>query len=215
MGAPVHALVPLKRLDGAKSRLRGRLEKDERAQLMQAMLADVVDAVAAAKCVSVATLVSSEPSAPRLAHDHGIQFWDDRDLPWNVALSAAMSEVVEEPLVAVISADIPLVQADEIDELVRATPEVGIAIARASDGGTNAVALRPPGIIETCFGAKYSASLHATTAHDAGVQAQIVDTPGLAHDLDTPEDVRRFLSVPRETRTRALVSPLFSMEVTT
>lgn len=207
--------MPLKRLDGAKSRLRGRLAKDERAQLMQAMLADVLDAVAAAERISVVTLVSSEPSASRLAREHEVQFWNDRGLPWNAALSAAMREVVEEPLAAVISADIPLVHADEIEELVQATPEVGIAIARASDGGTNAVSLRPPGVIETCFGAKRSASLHVRTAHEAGVEAQIVDVPGLAHDLDTPEDVQRFLTVASESRTRGLVSPLFSMEVTT
>lgn len=215
MGAAVHALVPLKRLGGAKSRLRGLLSKEERVQLMQVMLADVLSAVDRAESVSAVTLVSSEPSAARLAHDHGVEWWDDRGLPWNEALSAAMAEVIDMPVAAVISADIPLVLSDEIQELVAATPQAGIAVARATDGGTNAVCLRPSGIIETCFGYEGSAALHASIARDAGVQARIVDVPGLALDLDTPEDVQQFLAVSQTTRTRELVSRVFSMEVST
>ena len=215
VGAAVHALIPLKRLDAAKSRLRGLLSKEERVQLMRVMLSDVLGAVDGARSISAVTLVSSEPSAAGLARDHEVAWWDDRGLPWNAALSRAMTEVVDTSAVAVISADIPLVRADEIEQLVIATPSAGIAIARASDGGTNAVCLQPTGVVETCFGRKGSAALHASRARGAGVEATIIDAPGLAHDLDTPEDVQRFLAVRRSTRTRELVSSVFSMEVPT
>ncbi len=117
----------------------------------------------------------------------GYEVWPDRGLPWNDALSTAIDEVVAAPLVAVISADLPLLRADEVEELLAATPARGIAIARALDGGTNAVSMRPPGIVRTHFGEQGSASVHA----GLGVDHVVLDLPGLAFDVDTPADLAK------------------------
>src|SRR5205085_12033572 len=74
---PTHVLVPVKRLDGAKSRLSATLSPEERSDLMRTMLADVLDAVRTADLGPV-TIVSSEPLAV-----NGIPRFDDRGLPWN------------------------------------------------------------------------------------------------------------------------------------
>src|SRR5439155_24642518 len=132
-----HALVPLKRLDAAKSRLAEALSQEERGELMRSLLEHVVETVREAGVERV-TVVTSEPLA-------GFEVWNDCGLPWNDALAAAMREVVSSPLAAIVSADLPALQAEEVEELVAATPRRGIAIARALDGGTNAVAMRPPG----------------------------------------------------------------------
>ena len=173
-----HVLVPLKRID-PKSRLAGALPLDERVRLMRGLLAGVVSAARDAG-VDRVTVVTGLPLQE-------YEVWDDRGLPWNDALAAATAEVVTAPLVAVISADLPLVRADDVEELLAATPERGIAIARALDGGTNAVAMRPPGVVRTCFGEPGSAALHAAL----GVPHVDVDLPGLAFDVDTPEDLTR------------------------
>ena len=98
-----------------------------------------------------------------------------------------MDEVVRAPVVAVVSADLPLVRAEEVEELIAATPERGIAIARAGDGGTNAVAMRPPGLVRTHFGEPGSCAVHA----GLGIAHVVVDLPGLAFDVDTPADLAR------------------------
>jgi 2-phospho-L-lactate guanylyltransferase len=64
-----------------------------------------------------------------------------------------------------------------------------MAIARALDGGTNAVSMRPPGAVMTHFGESQSAAVHAQTTAAAGLAARIVDIPGLAFDVDTPADL--------------------------
>lgn len=175
---------------------------------MRAMLADVLAAVRETSGIGAVTLVSSEPSAPELAAEHRIAAWHDRGLAWNEALLAAMREVVTERWAAVVSADIPLVTAPDLAALLAATPVRGIAIARARDAGTNAVSMRPPAALRTCFGERGSAERHAELARAAGLAAAIVDSPGTALDLDTPEDVRAFLAVERTTRTRALLDTL-------
>ena len=180
-----HVLVPLKALDRAKSRLADALSADERAELMRSLLERVVGVVreAGVERITVVTADSIE----------GYDIWLDRGLAWNDALAAAAAEVVTTPIVAVISADLPLLQPDEVEELLEATPAQGIAIARALDGGTNAVSMRPPGLVRTHFGEPQSATVHA----GLGVEHVVVDLPGLAFDVDTPEDLARMQALCR------------------
>lgn len=173
-----HVLVPLKAID-PKSRLAAELSLDQRAELMGSLLEHVAGAVQEVGVTGL-TVVCSEPLS-------GYNVWLDRGLPWNEALATATAEVVTEPLVAVISADLPLLQAEEVEELLDATPARGIAIARALDGGTNAVSMRPPGIVRTHFGEPASAAVHA----GLGVEHVILDLPGLAFDVDTPADLAK------------------------
>jgi 2-phospho-L-lactate guanylyltransferase len=179
-----HVLVPVKALDGAKSRLAGRLAPDERAGLMLELLDGVVAAVRAAGVERV-TLVTPEPLALR-----GVDVFDDGGLPWNDALWAAMGGM-REPVATIVSADLPLLRPEEVSALIAATPERGIAIARASDGGTNAVSMQPPRAVRTCFGEPESAALHSRLAQEAGLDHVLVDLPGLAFDVDRPEDLER------------------------
>jgi 2-phospho-L-lactate guanylyltransferase len=173
-----HVLVPLKRID-PKSRLAGELPLEERVRLMRGLLAGVVAAAGEAGVERVTVVTGLKLK--------GYEAWDDRGLAWNDALAAAMAEVVRTPLVAIVSADLPLLRAEDLEELLAATPERGLAIARALDGGTNAVAMRPPGLVRTHFGEPQSCAIHA----GLGVPHVVVDLPGLAFDVDTPEDLVR------------------------
>jgi 2-phospho-L-lactate guanylyltransferase len=174
-----HVLIPLKAFDHAKSRLAGALSPQERAELMRTLFERVAGVVREAGVERI-TVVTAES-----IDDYDV--WDDRGLAWNDALATATAEVVTAPLVAVISADLPLVQPEEVEELLEATPAQGIAIARALDGGTNAVSIRPPGLVRTHFGEAGSAAVHAAL----GVEHVVLDLPGLAFDVDTPEDLAR------------------------
>jgi 2-phospho-L-lactate guanylyltransferase len=180
-----HVLVPVKRLDHAKTRLAAVLSADERAELMRDLLAGVL--VAAKRADVGAVTVVSADDLPL----NGFPRFDDRGLPWNDGLAEAMRAVVSEPIAAVVSADLPQVTAEEIRELVAATPERGMAVARALDGGTNAVSMRPPGVVMTYFGEPSSAAVHERAATAAGLEVCVVDLPGLAFDVDTPDDLAR------------------------
>jgi 2-phospho-L-lactate/phosphoenolpyruvate guanylyltransferase len=183
-----HVLVPVKRLDAAKSRLAESLDPGERADLVQELLSLVLASIEEAD-VGPVTIVSAEP----LELD-GIPRFDDRGLPWNEALAAAMAEVVTEPVVAIVAADLPLLTGEDVRALIMATPECGLAIARATDGGTNAVSMRPPGRVTTHFGEPGSAEVHERAAWMAGADAHVLERPGLAFDVDTPEDLAKWRS---------------------
>jgi 2-phospho-L-lactate/phosphoenolpyruvate guanylyltransferase len=177
-----HVLIPLKRLDDAKSRLSEVLSAEERAALMLDLLHGVLAAAEEAD-VGPITVVSAERMTLEVPR------FDDRGLAWNDALAAAMREVVREPVAAIVSADLPRAGAEDVRALVAATPDRGLAIARALDGGTNAVSMRPPGAVTTHFGDPQSAAVHAQATAAAGLAARLLDLPGLAFDVDTPADL--------------------------
>jgi 2-phospho-L-lactate guanylyltransferase len=189
-----HVLVPLKRLGRAKSRLAETLTAAERAALMLTLLERVVEAVREAGIHRI-TLVTSEP----LAHDVAAT-WNDGDLPWNEALATAIADVVGEEVVAVISADLPFLQASDVTALIEATPARGVALGRALDAGTNAVSMRPPGVLPTRFGEPGSAALHAASAGARRLECVMLDLPGLAFDVDTPADLARMNAYARMER---------------
>ena len=157
-------LIPLKRLAGAKQRLHPALGGDERRRLMLAMVEHVAREAVAADVGPVA-LASCEPLAPALARTYRVGLVSDGELPWNEGLDHARGLISPAPqAVLYLAGDLPLVSASDVRALVAAMPERGIAIGRAHDGGTNALAVRPADVITPAFGSAGSALVHAQLA---------------------------------------------------
>jgi 2-phospho-L-lactate guanylyltransferase len=202
----VDALVPLKRLDYAKTRLATVLDPAARVRVMRALLDHTVEQVQAAPSVATVTLVSSAAEAPAIAAAHGVAHFDDRGAPWNDALAAAIAEAVHADAVAIVSADLPLLTVDDVEALAAALGERGAVIGRATDAGTNVVAMHPAGAMPTTFGSKGSAALHAELARAAGLTPVILDVEWLAHDLDTAQDLEDVLRRPMAVEVRAVLA---------
>jgi 2-phospho-L-lactate guanylyltransferase (CobY/MobA/RfbA family) len=83
--------------------------------------------------------------------------------------------------VTIVNSDLPCATSAELEELTVSAP----AIVAASDGTTNALALRDVADFEPLYGAGSAARFQE---HLAAVQ---LDLPGLRDDVDTWEDVER------------------------
>ena len=182
-------LIPLKRLDAAKTRLAPALTNDERGRLMAGMLGWVARAAVRAGAGRVA-LASSDPAAPGLARGLGVECVSDAGLPWNEGLVHARS-LLDRPAAAVLylAGDLPLLDAADVTALVEAGGEGTAVVGRAHDGGTNALWVCPATALVPAFGAAGSASVHAARAREHGLAAVVVDQPRIAHDVDTPADL--------------------------
>lgn len=187
----VAILIGLKHLDSAKTRLGPDLSGEQRRQLMRRML-EAVAAAALKADVGPVFLATSEPDGQAIAADLGVGLADDGGLPWNEGLVHAL-ETLERPprRVLYLAGDLPTVSADEIAALVAAAPHPGVAIARAHDGGTNALLVSPSTAIAPTFGVAGSAVEHRRRATAACLTAVTVDLPGLALDVDTADDAAR------------------------
>jgi 2-phospho-L-lactate/phosphoenolpyruvate guanylyltransferase len=187
----VQILIPLKHLASAKRRLHPAIDAGERRRLVLQMLGHVAREALEAGVGPVA-LATSEPRAAAIAKSLAVGLAGDGGLPWNEGLAHALGLITPQPdAVLYLAADLPLVTAREIRAIAEAASDPGVAIGRAHDGGTNALAVRPAAAVTPCFGVAQSARAHARLAEAAGLAVALLDLPGLALDVDTPDDIAR------------------------
>lgn len=201
-------LIPVKNLSAAKQRLAAVLDQPARTELAQAMLHDVVAALAAWPRRPTCALVTSDPVASELARQYDFEIIPDPANPGETgAIEMATRLCVERGIdnTLVIPADIPLIQATELEQIYAAAPIEGSVLAPAADGrGTNAVFRRPANLFPLRFG-NDSFKPHLAAAQATGKPCQVLQLPGIAVDVDNPEDLQQLLSLPGETRTQSLV----------
>jgi 2-phospho-L-lactate guanylyltransferase len=205
----IWAVVPVKDTTEAKQRLGPAVPAELRRRLALAMLEDVLAALTAAAGLAGIAVVTIDPAATELARRYGARILDDgaRDGQTG-AVGAAARLLVHEGCGAMLAipGDVPLVAPDEIDEFIAAHDRVpDFVIAPAHDGrGSNAILCAPPGRVPLKFGDD-SFLPHLAAARRAGIEPTIVRLPGIALDIDNPQDLAAFLKIPSRTRARLLL----------
>jgi 2-phospho-L-lactate/phosphoenolpyruvate guanylyltransferase len=182
----VLAIVPVKDLGGAKTRLAPILSDDARARLVVKMLERVLAACEEASAIGRTLLVTPDPS---LAHG-GIDVLVDAGRGHAEAIELGLADLRAAAGALVVMADCPLVTAESLDALAAAAQPLALAPAR--DGGVNALALRAVNGYRPRFGVPVAAMLEAGRA--AGFDPVVVDDPALALDVDRPEDYELMLA---------------------
>ncbi|HTZ81694.1 MAG TPA: 2-phospho-L-lactate guanylyltransferase [Candidatus Acidoferrales bacterium] len=200
-------LVPIKNTASAKQRLASVLEQSFRTQLAQAMLHDVLSTLHEWKGRPSVGIVTGDPFATRLAREFGFEVIPDPDNPGETgAIEMATRVCVErgEDSTLVIPADIPLIQAWELEEILKHAPKEGSVLVPAGDGrGTNAAYRRPADLFPLRFG-NDSFKPHHAAAQATGKPCVVLSLPGIAVDVDNPEDLAQLLELPGETRSQKL-----------
>jgi 2-phospho-L-lactate guanylyltransferase len=204
-------LVPVKNLSGAKQRLASLLDQKSRTELAQAMLHDVLSALAAWSDTSQerrdVAVVTSDPFAAELAGQYQFEIIPDPENPGETgAIEMATGVCVERGAAntLVIPADIPLMQPWELAEILRHAPAQGSVLVPAADGrGTNAAYRSPAALFPLRFG-NDSFKPHHAAAQATGKLCVVLPLPGIAVDVDSPEDLQHLLSLPGETRAQQL-----------
>jgi 2-phospho-L-lactate/phosphoenolpyruvate guanylyltransferase len=163
------ALVPARLGPGSKSRLAHVLGAPERAELARRLFDHVVEMITSAGLRVI--VLSPHPI------DTDVEVWPDATTGLNAAVDKAVQRIAAPVLV--VHADLPLVTADDLLELIDTQGD--IVIARARDGGTNALLMRKR--MSSAFGPR-SALAHAARARSLGLTASVVDIERLAIDVD-------------------------------
>jgi 2-phospho-L-lactate guanylyltransferase len=186
------AILPVKRFEAAKQRLALGVDEQRRRELIEAMVADVLEAITAARNVERTIVVTSEPAARELALAAGVEAIPDAADAGHVqaALTGiAQAETEGAGSVVLLPGDCPLLDPRELDRLLTAVPARYVGIVPDRHGtGTNALVLSPPGAIVPAFG-EGSCARHVAAAREAGVPFGVEELPSLGLDLDTPADV--------------------------
>ncbi len=187
----VGAVVPVKRLGYALGRLSGALDRDSRRMLQSAMLGDVLGALAGSTRVGEIVVVTSDPRARSVAESFGASTVRDHEPPEGINAAVMRGvQALSASAVLVLVSDLPLITSADVDHLIGAAPQGdAVVLARSLDGtGTNALLLTPPDALTPELGPN-SMALHLAQASLRGVHVEVVDHPGIALDVDTPEDL--------------------------
>jgi len=181
------AIVPIKSLTHAKSRLAPYLSVPERQELVVQLLRHTVDVLRAVQTLEQIVVVSPDI--------HGLE--DDVVLlpdagGLNQSLQSAIEWSVTQGIdrVLIVPGDLPyLAPADVRAVLEMGTGGPSVVLARTQDGGTGALCAWPPDAIKPMFG-PFSYAKHVRRAGQANLRVLHVDRRGLACDLDTWQDLQ-------------------------
>ncbi len=186
------ALIPVKSLATAKSRLASSLSQHQRETLVLDMLHHVLCVLQASELFEQVSVVSSDEKVLEQAYIWGARGMTEEQYGHNQALHAAALREKSEGVMALltISADLPLLTTEEIRCFFEQSLRHEVVLAPSRDGtGTNAILVRPPLAIPYVFGLN---SLHhfIEAAKDRYLSYTMYHNIGLAFDIDTIDDLR-------------------------
>ena len=190
VSAGVVAIIPMKALDEAKSRLAPRLSQGQRRALALNMLEHVIRQASRASLASV-WVAGGGPVVRCLAEGSGAQWHEDETAGLNDCLTEAFALASRQGLAPLyLPGDLALVDWPEIQTLTSFL-RLGTGLVVCPDErneGTNALLLPPGSGFQPLLG-RGSFRRHLESAQGLGLEAAIYNSPGLAFDLDTPGDL--------------------------
>ncbi len=190
------AIIPVKPLNRAKSRLAAVLTPDQRRHLAETMFRHVLEVVSTVPQIWGVLVISRDSRALAIARDYNAKTVQETGTPeLNSALTRA-TQVIQSwgaESVLVLPADLPLVTPTDITNIIslgRSTPAIVMATDQNNDG-TNALFMRPPGVIDYAYG-KGSYARHHHLAESQGIDVLTYYSDQIALDIDVSDDLAEY-----------------------
>lgn len=192
------AVIPVKSLAASKSRLASVFTRGELELLCLAMLEDLLAALLETPAVERVAVATPDNRAAELARRLGAEALHGPDPGLKAAIDGAAEKLhlLDTSPLLVVLGDLPDAQPEELQRLFDTLEEMdgpAAVLAPSSDGGTSALLRRPHDAMPSCFGPQ-SAARHREAAKAAGVPLRQVTLPSLDLDLDSVEDIKRYLT---------------------
>lgn len=189
----VWVIIPVKPLTRAKSRLSAVLSAEQRQQLAEMLLRHVIATVRQVPEVVGTLVISRDTKALAIARDAGTYTVQESGAPeLNNALMRATSVVAGwgGSAVLVLPADLPLISAEDVRNLLELglEPHTIVLATDHQEDGTNAMLVRPPGLIPYTFGPG-SFARHLKLAQEVGANIHVYSSERMMLDIDVPADL--------------------------
>jgi 2-phospho-L-lactate guanylyltransferase len=202
-------LIPVKNLVDAKQRLSSILSPEERLALARAMCEDVLQVLARWQSRPSVAVVTSDSFARDLAARFNFEVVADDNSGETSAIAMATAFCRERGAEStlVVPADIPLIDSSELQKIVDCAPHSqggAVLVPDAAGCGTNAAWRSPGDLFPLRFG-NDSFLPHLAAAKATGLPCVVLELPGIARDVDRPEDLRELAAASGDRRSQKLV----------
>lgn len=204
---PVHAVIPVKNLNGSKHRLSSVFTPHERRQLTLAMLKDVIKAVKGSD-ISKIVVSANDPQVSQVARELDVSFFSPSQDGLNPAIEEATNRCFKDGAdsVVVLPADLPLLRSEEVNRVISFgnTKSTSIVICPSWDWGTNALLLKVPKVILPRFGPN-SFIEHICQALSNGISVMLYSSLGISTDIDCARDLRKLFEIENHTECKRVL----------
>jgi 2-phospho-L-lactate/phosphoenolpyruvate guanylyltransferase len=189
----IAAVIPMKCLHSAKSRLSHILTAKQRKNLAMYLLDATIKELKKSDFISEIVIVSSDEAVKHYSCLNNIKFIKDWDEGVNKAVMLADKYCINNDINAniVIPPDLPFLSAKEIDKICIISNKyhkcIIICPSKRLDG-TNILFRKPPGVIKTHYD-NNSYMNHLKEASKIKIPIESLDIVKLMFDLDTEDDL--------------------------
>jgi 2-phospho-L-lactate/phosphoenolpyruvate guanylyltransferase len=189
----IWAIVPIKPIDTAKSRLSAVLKPHQRAELALDLLQNTLNILGGWKPLAGTLVTSADPAVWEMASHYRVEIFKEPDVPGlNESLKRATVEIdrmgAEGALV--IPGDLPFLDHASLQKIIdlAGRPPLVVIAPDKNRQGTNVMLVSPTGAIPYSYGIN-SFNKHQEVARLTHIPTYVVDLASLAIDIDLPEDL--------------------------
>lgn len=192
----VWAIIPVKPLNRAKSRLSTVLSPQQRHHLAEMMFRHVLEVLQNTPQVMGTLVISRDTKALSIAREYDARTVQESGAPeLNAAMMRATQVITSWGCNAMLAlpADLPLVTSDDIATIIEMGHELMSVVVAPDqhDNGTNVLFMRPPGIIPYSFGDD-SFHRHVAAARQLNLSVYVYRSARTALDIDLPEHLDQY-----------------------
>ena len=198
------AVIPVKKINNAKCRLKSVLSPFQRSEFFAMMLEDVLSIlknIPEIENVSLATVCTKALKIAKKYDASILNTHSDEGQTSAITKSATALEQNGVKKMLMLPGDIPLVNENEISKVInvhKSAPTMTIVPARDRKG-SNCVALSPPTAMPLSFGPN-SYFPHLEMARSLGLKINSIPLSGIGLDIDTPADLKELCKKPILTK---------------
>ena len=190
----IAAVIPMKNLNFAKSRLSTILTWQQRKNLIFFLLDITTKALKESRLITEIIVVSSDKTIENFSFENRLKFIkEDSDSGVNNAVILADRYCINNNIDAniVIPHDLPFISAKEIDQICNNSekyPKCIIICPSKRFDGTNILFRKPPNVIKTFYDDN-SYMNHLKEAQKHNIPIESLELDNLMFDIDTREDL--------------------------
>jgi len=193
------AILPVKKLDRSKSRLSSLLSEKERGLFTLGLLRRTFNILKSSNLFDNVLIVSRDRSVEIFAEQKKALFLLEKRRGLNQALTQATRWAVLRGVhsIFILPLDVPFLTIKDIHSIIEMGKEKEKIVVIAPDReriGTNALFIKPPGIIYYRFG-NGSFQHHRQQLKERQIETKIYTSTGISFDVDSTSDYKTMLQM--------------------
>ena len=188
------ALIPINSFNASMSRLSSLLNQEERIELTKVLAIQTLNILNKIEAIDKIIVMTHETEWIESLSIEKITTIDDFDVPVlkkKIEKASNWMEKQKAKRIIYLSIDLPLINLTDVETFINSHKK-GMTIVEADkDGGTNALILDMPRMIDFQFG-ENSFKKHIQSAENANITINVFKNRALSSDLDDENDFKKF-----------------------